>query len=285
MAELILCGQREVSIVDLPARETTWQVRLSQHHDLAENEREWIAWYGGGTDEAKPLDGGRRLLITSVAGAAVIADRATDRLHKIAWLPGLHSAERLPDRRIVLAASAAPDTYPEDMAPAQGHFLVLYDPRRPDEEVWRDGLLSAHGIVWDHGRGLLWALGFERLRSYRLIAGGDAQGGGAFEPVADLPLPDQNGHDLSPMADGNGLYVTTGRHVWTFDYAGGTFTKHPALGDVARVKGIDQDPLTGQLAYIVSDPDSFCSTLVRFTEPEGEPFEREAPVYKARWVK
>ena len=73
-------------------------------------------------------------------------------------VPSAHSLETLPRARIVVASSVN----------AKGNRLVLFDVARSNQPIWDTPLPSAHGVVWDEGRQILWALGLKELRCYEL---------------------------------------------------------------------------------------------------------------------
>ena len=88
---------------------------------------------------------------------------------------------------------------------------------------WRARDRSAHAVVWDAERQLLWA------DSQRDVV---------------VPLPDINGHDMMPVPGSSQLILATAAHTWLFDRTTHQFTKHPRLGDVPRVKSVHIDTVT-----------------------------------------
>ena len=88
---------------------------------------------------------------------------------------------------------------------------------------WRARDRTAHAVVWDAERQLLWA------DSQRDVV---------------VPLPDINGHDMMPVPGSSQLILATAAHTWLFDRTTHQFTKHPRLGDVPRVKSVHIDTVT-----------------------------------------
>ena len=155
--------------------------------------------------------------------------------------------------------------------------LVLFDSRRPDEPLFDTELVSGHGVVWDARRELLWALGLNALRAYRLT---DRQ----LILTAGHQLPDTSGHDLIAVPGTDLLSVTTHHHAWMFDRATKTFSPHPQLADFENVKSINVHPDTGAVVWTMADKGFWWTAALRFLNPEmtiGRTGER---LYKARWV-
>lgn len=262
-SDLLVCGGDEVVLVD-PEGRTLWSWRASDK--VPEPLRKKF----GSTDDCKPVDGGRKILITSSGGAVALVSRANGDVLFTAAAPNAHSAEALPENRVVVANSTN----------AQGNRLVLYDLATSDAPLASDELTGAHGVVLDEARGLLWALGTFELRAYDL------------KPLLSTPpafvrrqthtLPNEGGHDLRPIPDRPGLMVTTHHHVWVFDRDRGSFRTLPRLGDLENVKSVDFDPRTGALAYVKAET-RWWAERVRFIDPERTLEFPGRKIYKARW--
>jgi len=275
LAELITCGHGPLTIVDAESGEPRWSLDLREHPDVPAPEREWIAWYGGTVDECKPVHGGTCALVTSVAGLVGIVDIERRAVRRAAWQPGAHSAELLPDDLIAVAVSGAPGV-PPGAPDGTGNALVLCDPGAPGEVLWRDDFPRAHGVVWDEGRGYLWALGYEELRAYR-------PNGEGLALDSALPLPGPGGHDLAPVPGADAMLLTTRSGVWTFERESGSFSPHPQLGEVAAVKSVSVHPGNGRLAYVQAEPLEAYSRAIRFAGEE-ESLQMDRSRYKARWL-
>ena len=186
--------------------------------------------------------------------------------------PHAHSLELLPRGRIVVASSVH----------AEGNRLVLFDLARSDQPIWDTPLVSAHGVVWDEGRQLLWALGLKELQTYELR---DWESDKPRLAIKDTyPLPDGDGHDLQPVPNSSDLIVTTGPRVYLFDRDKHEFRLHPELGPKAIVKSVSVHPVTGQTAFIQASQKAWWSDTLGLLAPADTvqlPGER---LYKARWL-
>jgi hypothetical protein len=272
--ELILCGGDEVFILAVGTRRSPetrkiWSWRANDSYDMP------LALRGlfKSTDDCKPVEGGRHILITSSGGAVALVERETKRATFYALVVNAHSAEMLPGGRIVVASSVSQSP--------RGNRLVLFDVRKPQKEVFSERLESAHGVVWDDERQVLWALGYEELRAYRLHNWQSASP--ALRREATFELPDTDGHDLAPVPRTPLLFVSTGRHGWHFDRSKGRFVAHDALANAASIKSYSVNPLTGQIAYIQAEGSNWWAERVHFLRPRGMlhlPGER---LYKVRW--
>ncbi|HPM84724.1 MAG TPA: hypothetical protein PLF81_28660 [Candidatus Anammoximicrobium sp.] len=142
--------------------------------------------------------------------------------------------------------------------------------------------VSAHGVVWDEGRQLLWALGLNELRSYGLRDWDSDKPSLALS--GSYPLPDADGHDLQPVPRGHDLVVTTGRGVYLFDRDKHGFRLHPDLGQKAHVKSVSVHPVTGRMAFIQASDKAWWTDSRGLLSPADTiqlPGER---LYKARWL-
>lgn len=79
--EIVVCGWDEVFILDLNDRQTDaprkiWSWRAKERRDLPDDFKSLF----DSTDECKPFDAGRKILITSSGGAVALVDRAQDRV-------------------------------------------------------------------------------------------------------------------------------------------------------------------------------------------------------------
>jgi len=274
-AEIILCGWDEVFILALddqpdPGSEKVWSWRAADSPEIPEAMRPLFR----STDECKPVDGGRRILITSSSNGVALVERATKRALFHATAANAHSAAMLPGERTVVAASVSPS--------GKGDRLVLFGVDASGRELWSGPLAAAHGVVWDARRALLWGLGGSELRSWRL-----AQWDGptpALEPAEMFRLPDPGGHDLFAAPGENpDLFVTTNDHCWLFDRDRRAFRPHPVLADAGDIKCLSAHARTGRVVYTQAERPNWWTARVRFLDPPGLlhlPGER---LYKARW--
>jgi len=266
-SDLLVCGGDEVILLDVRGEpKTLWSWRASERPEVPEALRSKF----GSTDDCKPIDGGRKILITSSGGAVAIVDRGTGRAVFSAAVVNAHSAELLPGNRVVAASSTGPG----------GNRLLLFD-TTSGRLLASDELLGAHGVVWDPERGVLWALGQTEFRSYD-VSVDRATGSLLLARRLTRELPNPDGHDLRAVPGTPDLSVTTGNHVWLFHRDLLTFRLHPALGDTAGVKSVDVDPDGGATAYVKAE-NSWWSEHVRFLGNDRTVDFPGKKVYKARW--
>ena len=272
--ELILCGADEVFILStwlrgIPNTGRIWSWRAADCPNL----RDALHATFRSTDDCKPVEDGKRILITSSSNGVALVERATKRAVFNASVINAHSAEALPGGRIVVASSVSQSE--------KGNRLVLFDIAAPEKEIFSDPLVSAHGVVWDEKRRILWALGYDELRAYRL--GGWETASPALERKGAFALPDTSGHDLSPIPGSPNLFVSTGEHCWYFDRDKGRFAPHDVLADARDVKSYSVNRWTGRIAYTQAEGTDWWTDRVHFLKPKGFlplPGQR---LYKVRW--
>ena len=270
--ELILCGWDEVFILDVGALaggnpEKLWSWRAKGRQDLPHHLSDTFHT----TDECKPVDGGRRMLITSSGGGAALVDRRTGGVCFCARVENAHSGDLLPAGRVAIAASHAPA--------GGGDRLVVFDLR--GQELCSDELPWAHGVVWDEHRQLLWALSHIDIRAYRLQNRDSASP--KLVRTAAFELPEGGGHDLYPVPGSAMLSVSTSERCWLFNRDGLDFQPHPDLADLPAVKSIAVHPATGQVAYIQAEGEHWWSESVHFLHPRRTLHLPGEHLYKARW--
>ena len=272
-AELVFCGWDEVFIADVGDSNRgvvtkLWSWRAKDRTDLPEEFRTLFRT----TDECKPVDGGRRLLISSSSGGLAVVERPAGRVQWYGYVGNAHSIELLPEDRVVVAGSTNPE----------GNKLAVFDLKRSNEIVFEVSLHSGHGVVWDEQRHLLWALGYSELRAYSLK---DWQ---TAEPKLRLErkhnLPSASGHDLSMIPEGNQLLLTTNQGVYSFDIEKGTFSPYVPLEGLHRVKSVSIHPVSKRVAFIQAEGEDWWATRVRFLNPAEDLLMEKEHLYKVRWV-
>src|SRR5688572_13974256 len=140
-SELIVCGWDEVFILALgdgasPTHRKVWSWRAADSPEIPAAMHTLFRT----TDDCKPVDGGRRILISSSAGGIALVDRETRRASFSTRVTNAHSIEMLPGGRIAVAASVAKD--------GTGDRVVVFD-ASTGKELATDALRSGHGVVWD----------------------------------------------------------------------------------------------------------------------------------------
>ena len=270
--ELILCGWDEVFILALgpgatPAHRKVWSWRVADSPEIPAEMRAAFRT----TDDCKPVDGGRRILISSSAGAIALVDRETKRASFHARVTNAHSIEMLPGGRIAAAASVS-------TAPT-GNRLLIFD-AASGKELASDELRSAHGAVWDEARHVLWALGGDVLRAYTV----GVPGATSLVRTFELALPDGGGHDLVPIPDSPRLFVSTSQHCWYFDRDRREMTPHDTIANLAHVKSYAVHPRTGRVVYIQAEGKDWWAEHLHFQRPDGTLRLPGEHLYKGRWA-
>ncbi len=257
---LLLCaGSNELSVRDAATGAKLWRWSGADAEGLADDERRRFDHL----DECKPLDGGKRILISSSNSGCALLEYPSGRIAWKATTTNAHSLELLPRDRVVVASSLS------------GDRLVLFDLKGGAQPVWKTPLHSAHGVVWDAPRAVLWALGFDELRRYALADWDTDHPSLALK--ATHPLPAEDGHDLRAVPSSNDLIVTTETGVFLFDRERGEFRRHPVLGQKAKLKSSDIHPTTKRTVF------GAWSAKLEFLDPVGALTLKDANPYKTRW--
>jgi hypothetical protein len=267
-----VCGWDEVFILELDASASSarkvWSWRAARSPDIPADLHPAFRT----TDDCKPVDGGRRILISSSGGAIALVDRETRRTSFHARVTNAHSIEMLPGGRVAAAASVSNSP--------TGNRVVVFD-AASGRELAADELRSGHGVVWDEGRRALWALGGDVLRRYTV---GDDTSSTRLERTFDIALPDGGGHDLAPIPSSPLLFVSTLRHAWHFDRDRLRFSPHETLADAANVKSYAVHPRTGRVVYVQAEGKDWWAERLHFQRPDGTLRLAGERLYKARWL-
>ena len=159
--------------------------------------------------EVKPVYNGRYILMTASGGAVALIRIADSKLMYYAQAgSNPHSAELLPDGNIVAVSSTDSKlrTFVTDTIKRFGKFHASYE------------LPSAHNVVWDRKRNLLYTTQDRQLYSFKY--NNDSQAPMLVDKTLLIELPDTEscGHDLFPVQDKeNSLWLTTNETVWQYD--------------------------------------------------------------------
>lgn len=221
------------------------------------------------------------LTVASYGFAAVVEYPSGRRYWGGALSPGTirdnpHSIELLPDGSVAVAGST-------------GGLVRLYAaPRgRADVPYVTYPLKDAHGLQWDAGRRVLWALGGDRLVA--LKAGGTAAGP-TLDAVFEARLPSPHGHDLGQVAgDPDRLWVSSGTAVYQYVKSTGAFLRDfPDAAGIsrARVKAVGDDAVTGQVVSTVPERglgETWWTRTVAVHRPARAYRLVDGGIYKARW--
>jgi hypothetical protein len=268
--ELIVCGADEVFVLDLGrGGEKVWSWRAEGQSSLPESMWEKF----GSVDECKPVDKGKRILLTSSGSGVAVVERETGEAEFYATVVNAHSVDLLPNDRFAVAASHVDD--------GPGDRLIVFDLGRSEVEVCSEELPKGHGVVWDDARGVVWALAHEDIRVFELVDwDSDLPSLRLREAIA---LPEGGGHELSVLGDTDFLAVSTYPHCYLFDRETHAFTLHPDLGDEMHVKCISHHPESERVAYVQGEGGHWWAERVGLLHPEEEVHLPGERVYKVRW--
>ena len=249
VTELIFCGDNMVYMIDAGlADETTYKDAITWSWDataaastlgLAENRCNHL-------DDCKPVDNGKKLLCTSSYNWCVLLDIATKEIlfHTTAT-PNAHSAELLPNNRLVVACSEG--------SGSGNNSVQLYDISQPNQILYQSALGSAHGVVWNETTQRLYAIGGQSLQVYKLKDWETASPSLELEKTVQTP---QGGlHDMS-YVNSNTLCIG-GRRAYLYDIGANQFTEMTLFAASIAIKSINYNDETGELWYTDS------------TKPEG----------------
>jgi len=272
--ELMVCGDTKVIIFDVAKSKDTiphivWEWRANEAMDLPDVYREQ---FFATIDECKAVAGGTKILITSSSSGVALIERASQKVLFYARVGNAHSAEWLPNGRIVVAGSTN----------AKGNRLEVFDINQLEKPFYQDHLYSGHGVVWDAERQVLYALGYDELRAYTLQNwSSDAP---QLKREQTWTIPGESGHDLMYLPnDNNQLLLTEHESVWLFDKTNGTFQPYAPLEGRTDVKGVSLHDETNRLAYIQAET-SWWSTHVYLENPKRMFTFPNIRLYKTRWV-
>ncbi|MFD0892865.1 hypothetical protein KBB96_15695 [Luteolibacter ambystomatis] len=266
--KLVLCGWDEIFMID-PAAGTPakiWSWKAKDHPEIPAT----LVKSFGTTDECKPLDGGKRLLVSSSGGGCALLELPGGKAVWSAKVANAHSIEWLPGDRILVASSVG------------GNKLVLFDLKHGDKVLWDTPLVSAHGLVWDEKRQRLFALGLTELRTYSLKDWDTETPSLVMEKTT--PLPDDNGHDLRPVPGSADLVLTTAKHVWLFNRDESVIRPHPEWKDRIQVKCIDIHPGNGRVFMNQADGRNWWNESFELLNPDQKIRMEGEKLYKGRWL-
>lgn len=272
--QLVVCGDTQVLIIEVSESKDTspqvvWQWNAEEALDLPELYR---TTYFKTIDECKPVENGDRILITASSGGVALIEKSNKQVVFYARVGNAHSAELLPNNRIVVAGSTN----------AAGNRLELFDVNTPEKPLFQDSLYSGHGVLWDQENRLLYALGYKELRAYRLSNWtGNAP---SLERQSSWTIPGAGGHDLVAFPNDHvKLLLSEHGSVWLFDKSKEVFEPFAPLEDREDVKGISLHEVTGRLAFVQAET-SWWSHRVYLTEPDQWFSFPDIRLYKVRWM-
>ena len=268
--ELIVCGDDKILIIDGEASNGA-DVKIVWSWKASDAASQLPAIYQKmliSLDECKPVDGGKNILATSSSGAVVLLERATKKCLFYAQVPNAHSADALPNGRIVVALSTI----------AKGNHLEVYDRNQPEKVLFRDSLYSAHGTVWNAKRQRLYTLGYDNLREYSLLNWNTPSP--ALKLEKKWTIPGSSGHDLSRVSD-DILLVSEHNGVHVFDISSETFTPFEPLKSAKDIKSVNYNSKTKHLVYTQAE-ESWWTFNVYLRNPDKTIHIPNIRLYKVR---
>lgn len=234
---IVFCGSNMVYMVD-PTLTTggtynsgviwQWDATSAQNElGLAKNRLNHL-------DDCKPVDNGKKLLVTSSYNWTVLLDIETQKpVFYSVQTPGAHSAEMLPGNKVAVACSD------------NGDKVQLYDLSRSNEVLFETALVSAHGVIWVDATQRLYAIGGQNLNIYIL------KNADTMKPTLELersiPTPQSGLHDLS-MVDSNTLAVS-GKRAYLYDIANNSFKEMTMFRNTTAMKSLNYNGETGECWY------------------------------------
>lgn len=272
--EIIVCGEEQALIIDVDKSEgsniaVTWSWKASEDMD-AQVPAEYKE-YMQSLDECKPVDNGAKILLTSSSGGVLLLERESKKILFYARVIMAHSADLLPDGRLVVALSTS----------TEGNCLNLYDIRKPDQVLFTDSLYSGHGAVWVEANKTLYALGFDELRAYSLKDWNTSTPSLQLEKVWKTPV--KRGHDLIQVTD-NELIFTGHNGVYWFDMVKESFTPFEPLSGRKNIKSVNYDKEAGYMVYTQGEV-NFWTHNIYIENPEKTLTIEDLDLYKARTFK
>ncbi|MBO4977064.1 MAG: hypothetical protein J6C54_04920 [Lachnospiraceae bacterium] len=140
--------------------------------------------------------------------------------------------------------------------------------------------------MWDPELEVLWALGIEYLRAYKVTGTLERP---ELEQVENYRLPSDGGHDLYAVYGAeNALWITTSDEVYQFNTRTKEFTTdypgHSDFVSTASVKGIGNQPFSGTIITMIPNGAMYTwnsDTIDLYRPEQDESYIHEAKVHSA----
>lgn len=175
-----------------------------------------------GIVECKPVSNGEELLVTSWLGGVARVNIADRTVNFSANVSHAHSAELLPNNRLVFV----------------GNVLKVFDADNGATPLIQFRLDDGHGVSWDPNKKILYVLSEDVIEEYELQEWDTSVP--KLKSVRKTQLPGQSdGHDLSAANDGS-LLISTRDGVWRFEPDDRRFTALPNLNPLHRAQSVVQ---------------------------------------------
>lgn len=189
-------------------------------------------------DECKVVDNNSKLLLTSSYGWCVLLDiESSEVLFYTTSCSNAHSAELLPDGRIVVACSTGSNS--------TNNCVQLYDMNSFNNILDSATLTSAHGVVWNDTTERLYAIGGQSLNIFSLSNWTTSSPALSLERA--VTLPKSGSHDLT-YVDSNTLCVA-GNGAFLYTIGASTFTELTHFSSMTAIKSLNYNSDNGEVWY------------------------------------
>lgn len=227
---LVVCGSDKVRIVDASKSnaehaEIIWEWNASNtRKELGSST--WESRFAK-MDECKPVLNNSKLLVTASSNGAMIIDIASKTCDFYAVAPMAHSAELLPNNRLIVAESTH----------KQGDALEVFDlSSKTGTPIIRDSMTSAHGVVYMPESQRLYAIGSNAFRIYKLDNWTTASPKLTLE--RQLKIPVGGAHDLTRIND-HQLLISCSSGVYYYDLKTNTISSYKPLDGYSDLKSVN----------------------------------------------
>ncbi|MFD8808296.1 DUF6528 family protein [Streptomyces sp. NPDC059597] len=236
--------------------------------------------------KARTSGGSTLVLVTASYGFAAVVEYPTGKRRWAGLVAGSgpgddlnpHSIELLPDGNVAVACSHgnAVRVYAASQGPTATDYFTT-------------PLTTAHGVHWDSGANVLWAVGGTKLAAYTL-AGTPAQPVLTEKTSVSVDLPTSDGHDVGAVAGSSDLlWVSTGSALYQYSKSARTFTPYGSTacggGPWGGVKAVSNSGST--VLFTKPDGDlspNWLTRYVRDASGTAAPYAlADGGIYKARW--
>ncbi len=203
---IVLAEQASKSVVILDA--STYRTVWSWKPEKAGVPSNCQTWFHN-PSEVKPVFNNQYILMTASGVAVALIRIADSKLMYYAYVgENPHSAEILPDGNLVAVSSTDGKlrTFMTDTIKGTGKWFASYE------------LPSAHNVVWDLQRELLYTTEGIKLCTYKYNFNRKEPRLQDRSVIFELPNTESCGHDLFPVYNKiDVLWITTNENVWQYD--------------------------------------------------------------------
>jgi hypothetical protein len=260
--------KNRVAIVDLNSKNIIWEWKAVESNVLTPH----LSWFNL-PDEAKPVYGGKYILLTASGGGVALVrvkDKKTLFYANAGGNP--HSAELLPDGNIVTSSST-------------GNKLTLFkvDTLAYPDQGYRKTLFieDGHNVVWDRQRQKLWATSNSTLKAYSYNNNCSQPSLTEVTSIA-VPGPGTHPHDLFPVYGEDALWMSTTTNVYKFNVPAESFSLHTTALQSA-IKSISSGP-QGWPILLMQPKVQYWSDEVKDEFGRRVFQQNDLKIYKARWL-